>query len=304
MLKKPLCLVVIMKNEQDYILEWVAYYRSIGVTHIFIYDNDSDDRTSNIIEKLVAANVIKSKRWSVEEGVSPQIAAYNDALVALRDEYEFLAFFDADEFLVPTGKIGIIDWLSLIRDDVGAIAINQRVFGSSGIKVKSSEPVIDRFRRAANPDYVENRWVKSIYRISSTKKILNPHIGELLSGRYITPDGRNAFSGFKNEGTAVHIDFSLFQLNHYILKSEEEFMEKKRRGGGAGATRQARIDRYEDMNFFHGRDALINTDIDGAAVARLPDVMIELDILKLISRDSGFAGFRVRITRAGLPPTI
>jgi len=274
--KKLLCLVAIMKNERDYVLEWVAYYKTIGIQDILIYDNDSTDGTSELLEKLTSANLIKSKRWIVPEGQSPQMTAYNHAITTLRDDYEFIALFDADEFLVPLGGVTINAYLDAVTDDVGAIAINQRVFGSSGHKNKEAELVTSRFRQAASSEYKENLWVKSIYRASSVDEILSPHHGKLISGRYIQPDGRDAFSGERVIGVADRVDFSLFQVNHYIIKSEEEFLIKRRRGGGAAATHEARVARYEDMNFFHGRDQFINTDLEQTITASLPKISLEI----------------------------
>lgn len=36
-------IAVIVKNEAPYIKEWVEYYKIIGITKIYLYDNDSQD---------------------------------------------------------------------------------------------------------------------------------------------------------------------------------------------------------------------------------------------------------------------
>jgi len=187
-----------------------------------------------------------------------------------------LAFFDADEFLTPRAELNITNWLSSLSDEIGAVAINQRVFGSSGQKTRQSGLVIDRFRRAANEGYDENRWVKSIYRAAAVAEIRSPHRGMLSFGRYILPNGVDAFGPEDPSGKALGIDFSFFQLNHYIIKSEEEFLVKRARGGGMGATAAHRLKRYEDLNFFHGRDANINACLDGILAARIPFVETEM----------------------------
>ncbi|MGP0089267.1 MAG: glycosyltransferase family 2 protein [Xanthobacteraceae bacterium] len=278
-MKETLGLVCVVKNESSYILEWVAHYRTIGIKNLILYDNDSNDGTGEILEKLARRGVVQVLNWPVPEGTSPQLSAYADALGRFRDRFDFLAFFDADEFLTPRAEVNITNWISSLDDDVGAVAINQRVFGSSGQKTRQSGLVIDRFRRASNEGYDENRWVKSIYRATSVAEIRGPHRGILSSGRYILPNGADAFGPDDPSGKALGIDFSLFQLNHYIIKSEEEFLVKRARGGGMGATAAHRLKRYEDLNFFHGRDAYINASLDEILAARIP--LVESEILSL-----------------------
>lgn len=285
-MKKTLALVGIVKNESRYMLEWVAHYRSIGITEIIVYDNDSNDDGASLLRGLADAEIITLIPWSVADGVSPQMSAYADALKRFEHDYEFLAFFDADEFLVPSEGADVYKWLSTLPADVGAVAINQRVFGSSGHKAASNDLVTTRFAQAAEETYRENLWVKSIYRIKCVKQLLNPHRGILTSGRYILPCGRDAFEPQDLSGQAQEIDFSLMRLHHYIIKSLEEFLAKRARGGGAGATQQQRMSRYQDLNFFHGRDAMINKVVDSSLADRKAILEIEIDRLKRAIADS------------------
>lgn len=257
-MKTSLCIVCIVKDEESYLFEWLAHYRVLGLSNIVFYDNGSSDKTSEILDRWQEARLSKRIPWEVKEGISPQMSAYADALKILKDEYEFIAFFDADEFLAPLVQFDVTEWLSSLPPDVGAVAVNQRVFGSSGHKTRGPGLVIERFLMASEPDYDENRWVKSIYRSASVARINSSHRGILSEGRYILPNENQAFKEGDESGKAREIDRSRLQLNHYIIKSEEEFLKKRRRGGVMAATNEERLKRYEDLNFFHGRDARIN----------------------------------------------
>jgi hypothetical protein len=260
--KQTLALVVIVKDETRYILEWIAYYRIIGVTDIVLYDNDSDDEGRNLLERLAAAGIIKFIRWPTVEDVSPQLSAYGHALVHLSRDFEFLAFLDADEFLCLTADINLSQWLAGLPDAVGAIAINQHVFGSSGRMEAGDGLVTERFTLASDQDYSENKWVKSIYRTDSVRGVLNPHRGILRHGNYLLPNGAPAFDWEDVSGKALGVDFSMLKINHYIIKSLEEFLVKRARGGGAAETLEKRLSRYENLDFFYGRDERINSAVD------------------------------------------
>ena len=78
-----LSLVAIMKNEMPYISEWVAHHLSIGFDSITVYDNESSDGTSALLDKLSTFLPINRIHWAVEEGSSPQLTAYNHACYRL-----------------------------------------------------------------------------------------------------------------------------------------------------------------------------------------------------------------------------
>jgi glycosyltransferase involved in cell wall biosynthesis len=41
-----------VKNEENRIKEWISYYLSMGFDTIFVYDNNSSDKTESIVKKL------------------------------------------------------------------------------------------------------------------------------------------------------------------------------------------------------------------------------------------------------------
>lgn len=44
-------IVTIAKDEEKYIVEWLNYYRSLGASHFFIYDNN--DIGNNQLPELI-----------------------------------------------------------------------------------------------------------------------------------------------------------------------------------------------------------------------------------------------------------
>ncbi|MET0031932.1 MAG: glycosyltransferase family 2 protein, partial [Limnospira maxima] len=48
------------KNESPYLVEWIAYHRFIvGFDEILIYDNDSQDDSLDLLQKLAALGLCK-----------------------------------------------------------------------------------------------------------------------------------------------------------------------------------------------------------------------------------------------------
>ena len=92
-----LAICAIVKNEHDYLLEWMAYHRLVGVDHFLIYNNsgDNDDGTTNLLSKLHQSGVAEvvawpdREEWCLPTGVylRPQLPAYYDGLQRIRGKY-------------------------------------------------------------------------------------------------------------------------------------------------------------------------------------------------------------------------
>lgn len=61
-----------MKNEGPYMLEWVAYHRSLGVDHFVIFTNDCDDGTDDMARRLQQLGIATHVSNEVKEGGNPQ----------------------------------------------------------------------------------------------------------------------------------------------------------------------------------------------------------------------------------------
>ena len=58
MSRETTILISTMKNEGPYVLEWLAYHKSIGVDTFLIYSNDCTDGTNLMLNRLHQMGVI------------------------------------------------------------------------------------------------------------------------------------------------------------------------------------------------------------------------------------------------------
>ena len=96
--------------ENNYLREWVEYHKSIGITHIFLYDNnDVDGETfDNVINDYITDGYVevfdvRGKKGSViwRKGyTSLQIEVYDECYQKHKNEYDWFAFIDIDEFII------------------------------------------------------------------------------------------------------------------------------------------------------------------------------------------------------------
>ena len=220
-----IALCAIVRNEIRGIVEWLAHYKALGVDDFLIYDNDSTDGTSEVLRVLDEAGELVHLPWPHEMGARPQRLAYEHA--RKHSEADWIAFFDADEFLVLHEDAGIGAFLARFGGDVAAVAVNWVVFGSGGQQVWRALPVVERFTDALPLGAKESRTVKALGRRENLSGT-GIHRVAVAEGRYVTPSGREAeFDGLT---ATVAPDVEVAALHHYAVKSREEFAEKRARG--------------------------------------------------------------------------
>ena len=248
----------ILKNEADYVEEWLAFHTLQGVGRIILYDNNSSDDTYRRATSFAKHVDLQIVHWpdSADGFDCTQRLAYFDGARRLAGLADYVAFIDLDEFVFasdyrPLGKV-----LTHFPADTAAIAVNQRVFGSAAQSSSTEDLVTSRFTRAAAADHPEGHWFKTIARPDRIVEFDSVHSVVLNSGAYVLSDGRPLPPRHEHPGQSSIVAEGALRLHHYILKSRQEFELKKLRWSG-----QDLRDRYTDA-YFDLRDLSINAVCD------------------------------------------
>jgi hypothetical protein len=207
----------------------VAYHHLIGFGPIRVYDHDSTDDTGPRLEHLSRSGLAEHTPWSVPPDMKPQWLAYEDGLERLRRRADWIAFIDLDEFIVLPRHETVQEFLAE-HGRTGAIAINWKMFGSSGHLRHDPGLVIERFRRCARRSFKGNRAVKTLARVDAID-VPRVHTCQFRSGvEYATVDGQVLGP---TEGRSASATHDVVRINHYFTRSREEWAEKSARGRGA-----------------------------------------------------------------------
>lgn len=254
-------IAAILKDENDSLLEWLAFHRVMGASHFFLADNGSTDGTREFLASLAREGWVTLIDVPSEPGVKPQLPAYQRLLEACGESFDAVAFIDADEFLLPEGEPeerGLLPWLEarLADPEVGAVAVNWACFGSGGARFREEGLVIERFTRRAKQGFGPNHHFKSIVRPSWVVRFSNPHLATLAQGHYVDARGaplevRVDREGNRRPGLSQEVCWQGARVNHYLVKSVEEFvLDKARRGSAAtpGLTKHRAYFERHDRN--------------------------------------------------------
>jgi hypothetical protein len=220
-----LAVAAIMKNEGPYLKEWIEYHKMVGVEKFFLYDNESNDNTKEILEPYIREDVVEYFYFP-GIGVSNQIRAYNDAVRRVRNRVKWLAVIDLDEFIVPVADAKIIDVVNDLQDRLWrkerkklfGLAVRWVQYGYGGHYTKPNGLVIENFRKNGGA-------------VLHTKSIINPRAAfytaplAVHTPLYLDLGFGHTESGEK-EPWKAQISIDTIRVNHYFTKSYEEFGKK------------------------------------------------------------------------------
>lgn len=229
-------LAAIVKNEAQYIKEWVLYHKLIcGFNDIFIYDNDSSDNTQTELQNLSEIGLCDWIRWPTKYHNPPQQTAYAHALNLFKDKYDWICYLDLDEFLVLKSYQNINDFVSRFDSRIGAICFNWKLFYSLE-ENNSKQPVIERVKYSTEAGHV-----KTIARTNAIKAtsihapiIFAEYEYAHCSGKQYNIDYNERLNNLDQkiclQPKFSIVDYNDAQINHYQIKSKKEVLERDIKG--------------------------------------------------------------------------
>jgi hypothetical protein len=220
-------LVCIAKNEDDYIEEWINYHLKLGFSKIYIYENNWRCSVKN-------DNIVKIPY----DGEVAQTWAYNDFIQKYRNNFDWVGFLDVDEFLCLKQDNNVIDFLSRFNEYSG-VGVNWYLFGNNNhTKKQVGLGVLERFTKRQK---YADQHIKSFINLNKVNNfsmlVHNPSLA-------IVNQEFNYFSGPFCKDCKTH----LAQINHYFVKSFEEFKLKVERGR-ADTTQKRSLNEFDGHNF-------------------------------------------------------
>jgi hypothetical protein len=231
MAKAYLALCAIYRWEADYLREWVAFHRLVGVERFFLYDNASEDEHLEALAPFIDDGSVLVHPWPVFPGQGP---AYDHCLAMHGSEARWLGFIDVDEFLFsPTGR-PLTEVLRRYERYPG-VCVSRAWMGTSGHRTKPEGLVLANFVSRLYPPE-PNRSVKSIIDPSRVTRRVNEHWFEFANGQRPVDEHEQPLETWIRDLT-----FDVLRINHYFTKSEEEAILKFSRPQAGGGKLRGKI---------------------------------------------------------------
>ncbi len=219
-----ICLLI--KDENEYLIEWITWHLNIGIEHLYIYDNDSQTPVSETIKELPKEmqNKITVIDWSgTHEHM--QHDCYYHCLKTYGEDSTWIAFLDSDEFIRLTGD-NPSDINTFLHDyeEYGALYMCWIMYNANGQKQKENLPVKERFTKIVT-DHKELGFGKLFVKPTRVKKML-VHMAILKVGSETVNENFETQIGTFQR----NISYDKIAVDHYYTKSYEEWCSKMLRG--------------------------------------------------------------------------
>lgn len=233
-LKVAVC--AIAKNENLYIREWVEWYKNLGISKIFLYDNNEifdGERFEEIINDYIKDGFVEiiNRRGitlSVQtdkDGKTLQGLSFKDCFYNNYKDYDYMCFFDIDEYLEIYNKyVDLNDFLHDF-DEYDGIRVQWKMYGDNDNIYFENKPLFKRFKYETNASY--DRHVKQILNCNKNfdeELIFCAH--GVFNKKY------NFVNVNKQPLKNVYLDTFAYDnlpvyINHFYSKSTEEFFKRK-----------------------------------------------------------------------------
>lgn len=209
--KYNVSIVAIAKNEGIYFKEWIEYHKLIGIEHFYIYNNESTDNTKEVLAPYIREGLVTFTDFP---GKEKQGAAYNDAIAHYKEETKWMCNLDLDEFICLKKHNNINEFMEGFKDCF-QISLRWVYYGSSGHVKQPKGLVIKNFNHRAKECVV------------TPKSIFNPRVAlDAVPVHYVIGVGKWVDEYHMPYGEK-YATVDIAQINHYFIKSKEEFINRK-----------------------------------------------------------------------------
>ncbi len=264
-----LSICAIIRNEAPYIGEWIAFHRLVGVQRFYLFDDLSTDSTPLEIFRHDRGDIVlgayqRRPEWECPEPVpfraTHQIVTFNRFIAEHRDETQWCAFIDPDEYLYHADHNDIREPLFEDVESWGAAAlfVQWLVFGSSGHKRRPPGPTIAAYTQRGQLGEPEptGRHGKLIARMDAIEYFgpFGSHNAKFRHGEPMNENG-TAVTGPTNPDPSTN----RWRLNHYYHRSAEEARERISaidNNAVSGFHKSTSRMRRHDLNAVQDRDIL------------------------------------------------
>ena len=260
-------IVACARWEINYISEWLQYYEILGFDHVYLYCNDDDP--SSFADEVASTELSRKDFVSFRHfgGQGQQMAMYLDAMDRIRRESEWIAFLDIDEFLVLRGLNSITAFMEQYATVADSVHFNWLNFGTSGFIERPRGSVLRQYTQreaslSINTKHLTRSAVLTDQRLKSGglpfwHGLGNPVWSDVRRVNVVGEDASSRLADHPEEARRYLDDPNMIDgilrkavVNHYALKSEDDFVLRAMRGTGGEFAGQAAWKRHYDDGSF------------------------------------------------------
>ncbi|MBV6642945.1 MAG: glycosyltransferase family 92 protein [Cyclobacteriaceae bacterium] len=213
------------KSENPYLKEWLDYHILVGVDHFYLYDQDGGNEAKEILRPYEEKGFVTRHPWTQYDGTkydrptkfyqrNKNHLAFTHCAATYRKDFQWVMKIDVDEFLYPLNdQTSLLNWINSVDvKKIKGCKIPRINFGSNGLEQTPKQGVLKSYTKRERS-------------YSDHKDLAN---GDFLS------DNRFAYSAhwwnykvFKTGRFLSDTEDIGWRINHYYIKSREEYLSRQ-----------------------------------------------------------------------------
>jgi hypothetical protein len=225
-------LIAIGRRENLYAREFVEHYQKLGFDNVIILDNNYGDEEhfEDVLQDYVDQGFVIVENYRDKTRI--QMKAYTEMYAKYKDQYDWLAFFDFDEFLILEWHNTIDEYLEKFPTDCEVVLVNWLCMTDNNLVHYDDRPLMERFTepmpldRCVQYNFPDNCHVKSIIR-GGLNAVFggNPHTTDTPLKAY------NSVREKTENRPWQPMNYTMAYLKHFTTKTIEEWMTRKMKVG-------------------------------------------------------------------------
>ena len=239
-----------------YAREFVSHYKQYNIDKIIIYDNNeiNGEKFDDVIGDYISSGFVKiiDNRGKI----SQQLKMYQHCIDNFNNKFDWIIFYDMDEFIYLKGVKNIKYFLSNPSfQKCQAIQLNMYFHTDNNNLYYENNTLQKRFPERKTS---KRGVLKTIIKGGITTNIICPHE---LNKKLISCDGFGNFNNkYKRVITTDMPDFKYYYIDHYSYKSTEEFINKIMRGSAIKGFETKM--KYRKISWYFGINKITKEKID------------------------------------------
>jgi hypothetical protein len=200
---KQIAIGTMFKNCAKYLDTWLIYHKSIGFTHFYLYDNNSND--TEILHDVIRKHIdyVTLISWPFPyvkkpSGISGQTTAQNNCVYKYGSNCKYIALTDLDEYIysVNSSLKDVLARYENQRESIGGLLMPCQWFGCSK-KAEYTDDYLEKLvmRKSSSEGLGKGKGPKSIVIPENTKCFA---IHRIVNGK-----------------TQIPMEADLLRFNHY-----------------------------------------------------------------------------------------
>ena len=221
------CILVLIKNEQEYLDDFITYHLNLGIDHIFFLEDYLSKPHDFITMKYDEVTLIKASSF-IDNEINEkhnQVVISKLCLRHIKENYDFEWCFviDSDEFLTLEDSNTTLNEVMAQFKNYDSVILQWKNYGANGLVFKpdySAKHITEIFTKETKTDYRCDYTTKVAYNL----KIFN--VDNFFHLHFTGGNSKWCKTDFSQDMEKKVYD--KLYIRHYITKSLEEYIVKIR----------------------------------------------------------------------------